>query len=840
MATVFIAEKPSLARTVAGAIGLVKDHRLWLECRDDCVVIPAEGHVYEMLMPPEYDMKYKTWRLGDLPLDIPVLKYKPTERVLPRINTMRKFLGEARLVVHVGDPDREGQLIVDNILRELGYRGKVVRLWNFDQSPRGMEKTMAQFKSGFPDNTEARFVNLGEAALARTEIDWRLGMNISRALGCMLNAAGRRHAVSYGRFQSTVLNLIVQRERERRNFVPKTFYNPVALIDGVRMAYVHDATKDGYDTEGYLVDQGVARAVCDSACGKAGEVTEYTVKKGKKAPPLPYDLTKLIQDANKKHGISAAETNTIAQSLYDKGVTTYPRVQCRYLPEDHFQDASRILSALSGIPGQDKADAARKGACFNTKKTDEAAHHAIVPTGEAWTSLSGNELKVFHLVAQAYVLQFLPDMEFETQSVKVRLEDGSEWKVSGRKILSAGWTNVFKDDDEEDEPDLPVFSKGQHVQCDNAMVETGETRKPAAFTEASIIAAMENVDKFEPNPEYRKLLREAKGIGTGATRGGILQLLMDRGYIVITKSVIAPTPFGEELTDWIPEILRSPALTAIMEGDLDAVAQGRKTRQEVLQELHKNLPGYIEEVKKIDIVGNGSKCPACQGLAVRLQSKKGNWFWKCQECNNFYNDNEGKLMEPTPCPSCDGFVSRIPSRKKPGAFFWACDSCKKLFSDNNGTCGKGFDDGEKTACPTCEGEAMRRQSQKGIWYWRCSKCGNFRDENGKIGKNFDDYSGMQTAACPECGKTAIRRTSAKGTQYWTCTANRDHGPFSDDNDAPGKAFGSGGRQEQCPHCKGRAVQRESRKKAGQLYWVCDKCGFMSDEDGKPGKIFGGR
>lgn len=442
----FITEKPSLGRIVASALGVVKDAKTHCVCKNDCVVAFAQGHLYEYLMPEEYDARYKTWKKSDLPLDIPTLQMKATDSTQYRVDAIQSFLRTAKRVIHVGDPDREGQRIVDAILTEAGWKGRVERLWNTDQSERGMAKTMEMLKSGFPDNADPKYRNMSLAAEARAELDWRLGMNFSRAIGCKLNESGIRRIVSYGRFQSTVLAIIVQREQERRNFIPKTFYTPTALVAGIDTTLM-DGEKtfpDGYDAEGYFISKDIAQSVCDLVSGKTGVVKEYTRTQRKESPPLPYDISRLIQDANKRFKISAKETNDIAQSLYDKGVTTYPRVDCRYLPDGHHQDAPRILSALNGLPGADTANPKIKGKCYNTKKTDEAAHHAIVPTGDPWGKLSGKELQVFRLVAEAYILQFHPDREYETQSLVVGFDGPppTAWKANGVKTIKPGWRAV--------------------------------------------------------------------------------------------------------------------------------------------------------------------------------------------------------------------------------------------------------------------------------------------------------------------------------------------------------------------------------------------------------------
>lgn len=863
--TLFIAEKPSLGRSVAKALGVVKDCKTHVMCKNDCVVAFAQGHLYEMLKPEEYNDKFKVWRREDLPLQIGEMKLKPAESTKYRLDVIRDFLKQADQVVHVGDPDREGQRIVDDILEQLHYKGPVKRLWNTDQSERGMKKTMEDFSKGFPDNSEPVYYNRSLAARARAEMDWRLGMNISRAVGCRLNMAGIRKTVSYGRFQTTVLAIIVARELERRAFKPKTFYTPKALISGIETEFVHnpEAFPEGYDIEGYLVDKGTAEKIKSLANGKDGVVAVFERKTGAKQPPLPYDITRLIQDVNRLYGISAKETNDIAQSLYDKGITTYPRVDCRYLPEAHHADAARILGSLKGLPGADTANPKLKGRCFNTKKTDEAAHHAIVPTGDAWAKLTGKELKIFELVAKAYIFQFHPDQEFETQKLVVEFDGPpkTSWKATGKKILKPGWSAIGSDSDDEDSgQELPDFTKGQIVHCDSAFISEGETKKPSSFTEASIINAMENIDRFEPNPEYRKLLKDAKGIGTGATRGGILDLLQKREYIEIKKGVITPTEYGEDLVSWIPQELKSPALTAIMEGELEDIAQGRLAYEKMMEEVEASIPEYLEAVDKVKITPpKGSMCPVCKsGAVVRLMSKNsGKYFWKCQnpECGKFFNDNKGKIVTPQKCPACGEIgLSRRESSKKKGVFFWSCSECRKFFADNDGKVGSQFVDAadrQTAECPVCGKTATRYESRQkpGTWFWKCPDCGFFEDDNGKIGKKSGGASAPADAPrdrCPVCGESCVQLTSKKGTVYWKCE-KAGHGPFFDDNGKPGAAFGSGGtgsgakssaKKEKCPHCgKVSAVRRESKNKAGSFFWACDNCGLMSDDNGKPGKVF---
>lgn len=906
--TLFISEKPSLGHTVASSLGVVEDKRTHVICKNGCVVAFAQGHLFELLEPQEYDPAFKHWRREDLPLDIPVLKLKLSQDTARRYEVIKSFLKDAERVVHVGDPDREGQRIVDDILEQAGWKGPVERLWNTDQSERGMAKTMAEFANGFPSNDEPRFRNRSLAAKVRAEVDWRLGMNISRAIGIRLDAAGVRKPVSYGRLQSTVLAIIVAREKERKAFKPKTFYSPKAVVGGVETEFVHDPVtfSDGYDAENYLVVKAVAQGICDLVKGREGEVVEFERKRAAKSPPLPYDISRLIQDANKRFGISAKETNDIAQSLYEKGITTYPRVDCRYLPEGHFQDARRILDALAGLPGADMANPKIKGKCFNTKKTDEAAHHAIVPTGSAWAKLSGKEMQVFRLVAGAYILQFHPDQEFETQKLAVRFDGppATTWRASGRKVLKPGWTAVDRDADEEAEStELPEFKKGTRIVCDSVRLVEGETKKPPAFTEASIMSAMENVDRFEPNPAYKKLLKDAKGIGTGATRGTLLDLLCRREFITIEKGVITPTEHGTNIVSYIPEALKSPALTAIMEGRLEDIVQGRADPTEVVAEVTASIPEHLDVIDKMSIKpdkSGGTVCPACGKAIARLFVSKqtGKPFWKClsPECGRYFQDNKGHLVAPVGCPKCGekqaerfeskrnpgtmfwhcracdtyfrdekgkigrpfddtpgvacpqcgkGTAKRYESKRSPGTMFWVCDACKTFFSDENGKIGAPRIK-ETAPCPKCKGTAQRFASKKrpGTMFWVCDSCKTFfSDENGKIGK-ANDNSDKPKGVCPACGGVAVQLISKKGNPFWICEADKSHGPFADDNGKPGAAFGTPPKalaEEMCPHCKKqKALRLESRNKPGVFYWQCKACGNMSDDDGKPGRLYGPR
>jgi DNA topoisomerase-3 len=861
--TLYIAEKPTLGRNLAQALGVVRDLRTHVECEGGQVVVFAEGHLYEELLPDEYDPKFKAWRFEDLPLDIGTMRVKERASVKARLAAIRSLLVRAGTVVHVGDPDNEGQLIVDRILLEMGWKGPTRRLVNFDQTPRGLAKSLAE---GLLDNADPRFRGMYEAALARGEMDWRLGMNISRAIGCKLSAAGVRKTVSYGRLQSTVLAIIVARDLERENFKPKTFYRVTASVEGASCAFVDDPELGGYDFEGYLVDESVAGLVAATARGKDGTVLSYERKKVAEKPPLPYDLTSLMSAASSRLNLSVAQVNEIAQKLYDAGITTYPRVACRFLPEDHHKEAGRILSGLRGIPGAAEADPKRRGAMFNTKKTDEAAHHAIVPTGEPWEHLSGAQRAVFEMVAGNYVLQFLPDCEVLRQTLCVAFDGPPRtvWKATGRRVTLPGWKAFGgRDPEDEGEGDIPEFAKGQAVHCDAAEVSRGETKRPPAFTEASIVTAMENIQKFEPDPENRKLLKDHAGIGTPATRGSVVETLVKRGFVEVKKGTITSLAFGREVVSYIPEELRSPALTAVMEGRLEDICAGRLQRGDMLRDLADQIVKWISMFVDLKIrpAGPGAQGGkgaghACNAKTLSRFKAKGDGrpFWRCSGCGAFFDDDGGKPVMPVKCPAC-GVVAaaRMESRKKPGTFYFRCKSCSEAFADDKGKPGRAFSaaagvtaDTPKAPCPACGKDAVCRTGNGGKLYWTCTADrahGPFSDAGGKPGAAFGAVpEGAVQGVCPDCGGVAVQRTSAKGNPYWTCMKDRAHGPFADNAGAPGETFGmrgaAGAEQVPCPHCKGVEMAFKAVSKAGNAYWRCRKCGNMADENGKAGRLFG--
>ena len=514
-------------------------------------------------------------------------RLKPKESTRAQLQVISNLLGEAATVVNTGDPDREGQLLVDEVLEHFRYTGPVQRIWLASLDSRSIQKALATLK----DNRD--YANLRDSARARSQADWLIGMNATRAMTLRGRESGRDGVLSMGRVQTPTLALVINRDREIAAFTPIDY-----LVLQARLQ--HDAgtfsaifkpseTQPGLDSEGRLVDGATAQGIMDAVRGKNGIITSVTREKKKKPVPLPHCLSSLQKAASSKLGMTA-------QSLYEKKLTTYPRTDCRYLPEEQFSDAARLITALSGISGLEavtaKADSALKGPVWDTKKI--TAHHAIIPTGEKPQSLSVQETNLYLMIAVQYFLQFYPPMSYEAQKIVVSIND-TIWEARGRLILEPGWTGVAAEEDEdakkkEPEQSLPPVSSDTPVTCTDVDALKKKTTPPSRFSEGSLIEAMANVHRFVSDAKAKAVLKENEGIGTEATRASILETLKGRGFITASGKSLVSTPLGQSLIDMTPDTLRDPVTTAQWEQRLEAITRGETSLEDFMREQYAALP----------------------------------------------------------------------------------------------------------------------------------------------------------------------------------------------------------------------------------------------------------
>ena len=706
----FIAEKPSLGKAIAAELGVTQTCQGYIVCGNDAVTW-CFGHLLEQYDPDDYDDAWKLWRRSSLPMIPREWRLKPKESARAQLQVISNLLGEAATVVNTGDPDREGQLLVDEVLEHFRYTGPVQRIWLASLDSRSIQKALATLK----DNRD--YANLRDSARARSQADWLIGMNATRAMTLRGRESGRDGVLSMGRVQTPSLALVVNRDREIAAFTPIDY-----LVLQARLQ--HDAgtfsaifkpseTQPGLNSEGRLVDGATAQGIMDAVRGKNGIITSVTREKKKKPVPLPHCLSSLQKAASSKLGMTAQQVLDTAQSLYEKKLTTYPRTDCRYLPEEQFSDAARIITALgSSVSGLEavtaKADSALKGPVWDTKKI--TAHHAIIPTGEEPRSLTAQEKELYLMIAVQYFLQFYPPMLYEAQKILATIVE-TAWEARGRMIIEPGWTGFAAEEDDEDakkkeaEQSLPSVGNNDAVLCADVDALKKKTTPPSRFSEGSLIEAMANVHRFVSDAKAKAVLKENEGIGTEATRASILETLKGRGFITASGKSLVSTPLGQSLIDMTPDTLRDPVTTAQWEQRLEAITRGETSLEDFMREQYAALPLLLAPVLSTPaaLQPGAFPCPKCgKALRRREGENAGEFFWSCSDadCRTFLPDEDGKPGKPReraipseyPCPVCG---RPLYSGKNDRGTYWACynkqghpDGNNVFLPDDNGKPGQ--------------------------------------------------------------------------------------------------------------------------------------------------------
>ena len=706
----FIAEKPSLGKAIAAELGVTQTCQGYTVCGNDAVTW-CFGHLLEQYDPDDYDEAWKLWRRSSLPMIPREWRLKPKESTRAQLQVISNLLGEAATVVNTGDPDRDGQLLVDEVLEHFRYTGPVQRIWLASLDSRSIQKALATLK----DNRD--YANLRDSARARSQADWLIGMNATRAMTLRGRESGRDGVLSMGRVQTPTLALVVNRDREIAAFTPIDYLVLQATLQ-------HDAgtfsalfkpseTQPGLDSEGRLVDGATAQGIMDAVRGKNGIITSVTREKKKKPVPLPHCLSSLQKAASSKLGMTAQQVLDTAQSLYEKKLTTYPRTDCRYLPEEQFSDAARIITALgSSVSGLEavtaKADSALKGPVWDTKKI--TAHHAIIPTGEEPRSLTAQEKELYLMIAVQYFLQFYPPMLYEAQKILATIVE-TAWEARGRMIIEPGWTGFAAEEDDEDakkkeaEQSLPSVGNNDAVLCADVDALKKKTTPPSRFSEGSLIEAMANVHRFVSDAKAKAVLKENEGIGTEATRASILETLKGRGFIAASGKSLVSTPLGQSLIDMTPDTLRDPVTTAQWEQRLEAITRGETSLEDFMREQYAALPLLLAPVLSTPaaLQPGAFPCPKCgKALRRREGENAGEFFWSCSDadCRTFLPDEDGKPGKPReraipseyPCPVCG---RPLYSGKNDRGTYWACynkqghpDGNNVFLPDDNGKPGQ--------------------------------------------------------------------------------------------------------------------------------------------------------
>ena len=583
---VCIAEKPSVAREIARILGANASKDGYIE-GNGYQVTWTFGHLCTLKEPHDYTPQWKAWSLGALPM-IPQrfgIKLIDNDGIKKQFAVIEKLMQNADSIVNCGDAGQEGELIQSWVMQKAQAKCPVKRLWISSMTDEAIAEGFQNLKD------QADYQPLYLAGLSRAIGDWILGMNATRLY--TLKYGQNRQVLSIGRVQTPTLALIVNRQKEIENFKPEAYY----VLSTSYRDTVFTATK------GKFASKEEGQKYLDEITGKPFTVTDVQKKNGTEQPPHLYDLTSLQVDCNKKYSMSAEMTLNVIQGLYEKKLTTYPRVDTQFLSDDIYPKCAATLNGLRGYealvaPLQGKPLKKTKRVFDSSKVTD---HHAIIPTGVPATNLTDIERHVYDLIARRFIAAFYPDCKFATTTVLGKVEK-VEFKVTGKTILDEGWRVVYGKEKQEEETyesaeerTLPVFVKGESGEHIPSLAEKWTT-PPKFYTEATLLRAMETAGKFVDNEELRAALKE-NGIGRPSSRASIIETLFKRHYIKRERKNLIATPTGIELIDLIrEELLKSCELTGIWEKKLRDIEHKKYDAAQFIEELKAQIAEIVRDV----------------------------------------------------------------------------------------------------------------------------------------------------------------------------------------------------------------------------------------------------
>lgn len=580
---VCIAEKPSVAKEIADILGARSRHDGYYE-GNGYQVTWTFGHLCTLKEPHDYTPMWQRWSLGSLPMIPPRfgIKLINDKSIEKQFAIIERIMQNADMIVNCGDAGQEGELIQRWVMQKAQAKCPVKRLWVSSLTEEAIREGFATLKD------QSEYQPLYEAGLSRAIGDWLLGMNATRLY--TLKYGKDKQVLSIGRVQTPTLALIVKRQQEIDNFVPKPYWELKTVYRDTTFSV----------TEGRFESEEKGREALEKIIDAPFTITDVTAKSGTELPPKLYDLTSLQVDCNKKFGLSAEQTLQIIQSLYEKKVTTYPRVDTTFLSDDIYPKCPNILKGLRDyqtltMPLLEKPLLKSKKVFDNKKVTD---HHAIIPTGVYPQGLTDLEKKVYNLVATHFIAVFYPDCKFRTTTV-LGESAGVEFKASGKVITEPGWRVVFagepNDDKEEKEKLLPAFTKGESGPHTPGLTEKW-TQPPKPYTEATLLRAMETAGKLVDDEELRDAMKE-NGIGRPSTRAAIIETLFKRNYIRREKKNIVATPTGIELVGLIRnELLKSAELTGRWEKKLRDIEKKEYEAKTFVEELKAMLHEVVNDV----------------------------------------------------------------------------------------------------------------------------------------------------------------------------------------------------------------------------------------------------
>lgn len=649
----YIAEKPSMGRAIAAALPKpqYKDNGCIRLANGD-VISWCIGHLLEQAEPQDYNPDYKRWQAEHLPIIPQQWQLKARKSAQQQLNILQNLIKQADQLIHAGDPDREGQLLVDEVIAwckvTTSKRDNVKRLLINDLNSTAIRQALKKLQPN------KNFVPLSTSALARSRADWLYGLNMTRAYTLRGQLAGYQGVLSVGRVQTPLLGLVVRRDLEITGFRSVTFYQVQAEIvtsEGATFnaLWQPSAACEPYqDSEGRVLLRALAAKVQQAIKGQPADVISIQHQDKKQFAPLPYSLSALQIDAAKAFGLSAQQVLDSCQHLYERHkLITYPRSDCRYLPQAHFTEAARVSQAIIGnepglTSGLAGADLQLKSKAWDDSKVE--AHHAIIPTAKALAAnrLNATEQKLYGLIARQYLMQFYPPCCFTDSKVELRIAGGCfiakarQQTATGFKALLPAFADSGRgakdgaaDNEPPLQPGLPPLKVGQQLLCSDSVLLEKQTQPPAPFTDASLLSAMTGIARYVQDPKIKKILKDTDGLGTEATRSGIIELLFKRNFLQRDGKQIRATSAGKALIAALPPEASLPDMTARWEAGLNDICQRQQNYQAFMQPLTAHLQQLIDQADTV----------TPQGLGAGQQRK---WSKKAVTTNKSKNNMSAK------------------------------------------------------------------------------------------------------------------------------------------------------------------------------------------------------
>ncbi|MBN8251437.1 DNA topoisomerase 3 [Priestia flexa] len=624
MKSLVLAEKPSVARDLARVLGCTQTKKGYIE-GPEYVVTWALGHLVELQTPEDYDNQYKTWRMEDLPIMPERMKLKVIKKTSPQFRTVSQLAkrSDIKELIIATDAGREGELVARWIMEKVRWNKPFRRLWISSQTDKAIKQGFRELKPG------KEFNRLYDSAVCRSEADWLIGLNVTRAL-----TTKYEEPLSAGRVQTPTLAMIIEKEQQIQAFKPQPYWTLTAVLPGFEAKWQGGQEKRIFNEE-------KAKELRDKLAGEA--IIKHVKKKVmKEAQPLPYDLNELQRDANKRFGFSAKKTLNVLQKLYEQHkLVTYPRTDSRYLTTDMVGTMKERLEAVSGAYKEEVRPLIAKNAqlpkrVVNNEKVSD--HHAIIVTDQPvfLQDLSSDERKLYDLIAKRFMALFYPAYEFET--VKVELEaNGEQLVAQGKRVINLGFKQVTNSDLEE--ASLPHLQEGAALSIKSVEMKHALTEPPLRHSEADLLAQMEK-----------------HNLGTPATRADIIEKLLQNESIDRQNNRLHPTPKGKQLISLVADELKSPDLTAKWERELEAIAKGKGNAKEFLANIRKQTAKLVQQVKTSEETYKphnltGSKCPECGSFLKEKKTKQGRVL-VCSSLECSYRRSKDPKLSNRRCPQC--------------------------------------------------------------------------------------------------------------------------------------------------------------------------------------------